>query len=265
MSNFSTISPHYRKTASLQKSAAERLFDMLSIGAGDDVLDLGCGPGHLTHLIRAATEGDVAGIDPSPGMIAEARRNYPEGIEFEVGEAETLNASDRFDAIFCNSAFQWFRDPNRALANCFNALRRDGRMAVQAPAKRLFCPNFVRAAESLRNDARTRDAFAHFRTPWFFLETAEDYARLFERQGFAVLSSQIEEVTQRCAPAKVAEMFESGAAAGYLNPECYDVSLPKNFVALARELIEGDFRAQAEADGMVSLTFFRIYLLACKP
>lgn len=265
MSNFTRISPHYRQTATLQKSASERLFDMLAIQDKDDVLDLGCGPGHLTYRIRGSTEGNVVGIDPSPGMIAEARRNYPSKIAFHIGEAGTLAAVGGFDAIFCNSAFQWFRDPPLAVANCFNALRPGGRIAVQAPARENFCPNFVRAAGSLRGDPRTRNAFEHFRSPWFFLETAEDYARLFEDEGFTLLSSSIEEVGQRCSPEKAVEMFESGAAAGYLNPDCYDIPLPSGFVDTARERIVRDFHAQAQEDGQVELTFSRIYLLARKP
>lgn len=264
MSNFTSISSHYRQTATLQKSAGERLFEMLNIGREDAVLDLGCGPGHLTQAIRAMTWSRVAGIDPAPGMIAEAQRNYPSGIAFHTGDAETLNAVGEFDVIFCNSAFQWFRDPARAASNCFGALHPGGRMAIQAPAKSDFSPNFVRATGSLRGDARTREAFANFRSPWFFLETAEDYAAIFRNTGFTVVSSSLEQMTQRCSPEKVMEMFESGAAAGYLNPDCYNAALPPGYIETARELIARDFRAQAQADGQVELVFYRIYLLARK-
>lgn len=264
MSNFTSISPHYRQTATLQKSAAERLFEMLDIGTKDDVLDLGCGPGHLTSKIRAMTEGSVVGIDPSQGMITEARHNYPSRITFLVGDAETLSSAGQFDAIFCNSTFQWFRDPARAVSNCFNALRPGGRVAIQAPARKNFCPNFVRAFETLRDDPRTRDGFEHFRSPWFFLETAEEYAARFKNAGFNVLSSSIEKLSQLCSPEKAMEMFESGAAAGYLNPDCYAAALPPAFIDTARELIVRDFRAQAQADGRVELIFHRIYLLASK-
>lgn len=264
MSNFTGISSHYSQTATLQKSAGERLFDMLNIGCEDDVLDLGCGPGHLTHKLRTMTNGRVAGIDPSPGMIAEARRSYPSGVAFDVVAAEMLDAIAQFDVIFCNSTFQWFHDPARAVANCFNALRSGGRMAIQAPATQNFSPNFVRATESLRDDARTRDVFAQFRSPWIFLETAEEYAAIFRNARFAVVSSSIEQMTQRCSPAKAMEMFESGAAAGYLNPDSYDSALPLGYIESARELIAQDFRRQAQRDGRLELTFYRIYLLAHK-
>jgi trans-aconitate 2-methyltransferase len=264
MSDFTTIAPNYQQTAVLQKSASERLFDMLDIGRKLDVLDLGCGPGNLTQKIRSATDGLVVGIDPSAGMIAGAQRDATPDITFYVGDAESLHMVGQFDAIFCNSAFQWFRDPRRAVVNCFNALRPGGRIAIQAPARTNYCPNFLLATDSLKGDPRTQEPFTHFLSPWFFLETAEDYADIFAAAGFSVLSSNIETVVQRCTPEKALEMFESGAAAGYLNPDCYDAALPSTYTSTARELIAHHFHLQASSDGQVELRFFRIYLLARK-
>ena len=138
-------------------------------------------------------------------------------------------------------------------------------MAIQAPATANYCSNFIHAANSLLLDARTRDAFQGFRSPWVFLETSDAYANVFLRSGFSIASSEIKRVTQHCTPEKAREMFESGAAAGYLNPECYDVALPPDFIETAREVILRDFQAQAGATGQMELTFSRIYLLARKP
>lgn len=265
MSNFSTIAPRYRQTATLQKSASERLIEMLDISNTDNVLDLGCGTGHITHTIRLKTEGRVVGIDPSEGMIGEAKHNFGEGIEFRVGSAEGLGMPACFDVIFCNSAFQWFRDPSGVVLNCFNALRTGGRLAIQAPARANYCPNFLLATDSLSRHPETKDTYAHFRSPWFFLESAEAYAEIFSSIGFSVLISEIEEVNQYCTPIKAFEMFESGAAAGYLNPACYDAHVSSVYVSRAREVIAESFRTQAAGNGQVELKFFRIYLLACKP
>ena len=60
-------------------------------------------------------------------------------------------------------------------------------------------------------------------------------------------------------------MFESGAAAAYLNPGCYDIDLPEDYLDVAREIILAEFRAQAGAGGLVKLTFHRVYVLARKP
>ena len=265
MSNFTDISKHYRHNAELQKSAGEQLFGMTVINRTDDVLDLGCGPGHLTAAIRKLTDGRVIGIDPSKGMIEKAEAAYPDQrISFLIGDAEHLDMADAVDVIFCNSTLQWFRDMNRAIANCCRALHSGGRMAVQAPARHRYCPNFVQAAESLLQDDSTRTTFQHFRSPWIFFDTAEEYAEVFERAGFRVLSSEIREVSMMCPPEKVMEMFDTGAAAAYLNPECYDCAFPEDYIAKARRVIAQDFSRQAGEDNLVNLLFSRIYLIAEK-
>ncbi|NYD23308.1 methyltransferase domain-containing protein [Kineococcus aurantiacus] len=56
------------------------------------VLDLGCGPGHLTgHLHAAGCE--VTGIDLVPEFIAHARRTHP-GVPFEVGSLLDVARAD---------------------------------------------------------------------------------------------------------------------------------------------------------------------------
>jgi ubiquinone/menaquinone biosynthesis C-methylase UbiE len=118
------------------KSAAETLFKLLSIGNNDNVLDLGCGVGNLTRKIREMTKGEVVGVDPSRGMIREAISGSRSlNITFEVRSAEELEYENRFDVIFCNSAFQWFRYPQRAIERCYDAMRKNARIGIQAPAK----------------------------------------------------------------------------------------------------------------------------------
>jgi trans-aconitate methyltransferase len=54
VATFSKISGTYEQTAVVQKSASDILLGILDIEETDDVLDLGCGPGHLTKRIREA-------------------------------------------------------------------------------------------------------------------------------------------------------------------------------------------------------------------
>jgi ubiquinone/menaquinone biosynthesis C-methylase UbiE len=265
LSHFSSIARIYRQTATAQKSAAERLFWMLGIERTDDVLDLGCGTGHLAQEMRVLTDGRVVGVDLSPEMIALAREATPDTIEFFTGAAESLDMPDQFDVIFCNSVFQWFTDAPRALANCCAALRRGGRMALQAPARREYCPQFVHAVGTLAGDPRTRDTWSRFRTPWTFFETGEEYERMFAAAGFSVVAAEMEELREHTTAERALEMFESGAAAAYLNPACYDVPLPPDYVDAARELILSDLRAQATAGGLLEVLFYRVYVLARKP
>jgi SAM-dependent methyltransferase len=62
------------------------LFASLTSGA---VADVGCGPGHVTAFLHG--QGlDVFGVDLSPGMVAQARANYPQ-LRFEVGSMTGLD------------------------------------------------------------------------------------------------------------------------------------------------------------------------------
>ncbi|HTZ19566.1 MAG TPA: methyltransferase domain-containing protein [Opitutaceae bacterium] len=266
MSNFSTIAPAYERGAVVQRHAAARLFELVAIGPTDDVLDLGCGPGHLTRQIRGMTGGKVSGWDVSPGMIAQARQSSPDlNVDFRVGAGEVLDEPECFDVVFCNSTFQWFRDPSRVLANCRRSLRRGGRLGVQAPAGRNYCPVFTRATAALMTDTSTAETYRRFQSPWFFLDTAGAYADLCRATGLEVRFSHLEPTVERCTPEEVMQRFDSGAAAGYLNPECYRGGCTSGYLAAARGRIAATVHSLAEADGLVALVFHRLYLLAVKP
>jgi trans-aconitate methyltransferase len=59
-------------------------------------------------------------------------------------------------------------------------------------------------------------------------------------------------------------VFESGAAAGYLNAKHYGGSLPDGYIQSFRRIMAEAFRAQAAEDGQVELVFHRIYLIALR-
>jgi len=56
------------------------------------VLDVGCGPGHVTAYL-AGLGLDARGVDLSPRMIEHARRLHP-GLDFTVGSATDLGLAD---------------------------------------------------------------------------------------------------------------------------------------------------------------------------
>jgi trans-aconitate methyltransferase len=263
--SFAEISARYRKDSIIQQSAAERLLELLEIRNGESVLDLGCGTGNLTRRLRALTDGVLVGVDPTAGMIAAARADAGSaGIDFRQGAAECLAFRDSFDVVFCNSAFQWFASPQRALDAAYAALNPGGRIGIQAPATSRYCPNFLAALEAVRQDPRTAPTFANCRPRWTFLETAGEYAALLERAGFAVHYAAIEQSRAPYTPEQVFTIFESGAAAGYLNRDAYPEEYPSEYPAQVRALLAEAFRQQAGADGQVQLTFNRVYLVGVK-
>lgn len=262
--DFSEIAREYDRRALVQTSAGERLLALLNIKAHDDVLDLGCGTGNLTMKIREKTSGRVVGIDAEVEMIEEARKKYGDSILFEAISVENMTYNQEFDVVFCNSVFQWFRNPEQNIDKCYNALRKGGRIGVQAPARGVYCPNFIEAIERVRQDTETGEIFKHFNEPWFFLETEEQYRALFEKAGFQVVHCEIEEVTTEHTPEEVFRIFESGASAGYLNQRYYGIRVDKDYIKRFREIVKETFQRQAGEDGKVSLIFNRLYVVAKK-
>ncbi len=263
--DFSKISNEYEKRATIQKEASKKLLELLSIKKTDDVLDLGCGPGHITREIRAITLGKVVGIDPSEGMIKKAReKNKDLDITFEIKSAEELDYIEEFDVIFSNSAFQWFKDPKKAIRNCYRALRNGGKIGIQAPAKKIYSPNFIEAINEIKKNKRTRGIFSYFKNPWFFLETERDYKLFFEEYGFQINFVKILRYVQTYPPQKVYDIFAQGAIAGYLNQKYYDIPLNEDYIISFKEIVKKAFEKQADNSGMVKLVFNRVFIVGIK-
>jgi len=262
--DFSAISSRYEEYSKLQKSSGEILLNMLNIGENEDVLDLGCGVGNLTKKIRELTKGKVVGIDISEGMIEKAKNNCKGlNIIFEVKSAEEMDYLNEFDVIFCDSSFQWFKEPEKVVKNCYNALKDVGRMGVQCPAKKIYSPNFIKAVEKVNEHPETREIFKHFRNPWFFMDTEEDYKNLFESAGFKVVYCKIHEIRTKHNPEDMFRIFSSGAIAGYLNQDYYDVEIDEHYIEKFKEIVKKEFYRQSR-DGVVELIFNRLFLIAVK-
>ena len=77
---------------------AAEFVDALNPVAGQQVLDVGCGPGALTSALATRLgPAAVAACDPSPGFVDECAKRNP-GVEVQVGKAEAIPFTDaRFD------------------------------------------------------------------------------------------------------------------------------------------------------------------------
>lgn len=101
------------------------------VGAGDRVLDVGCGNGALSRA-AAARGATVTGVDISAPMLARAReRATAEGlaIDFVEADAQVHAFAEPFDAVVSRFGVMFFADPEAAFANLAAALRPGGRLA----------------------------------------------------------------------------------------------------------------------------------------
>jgi SAM-dependent methyltransferase len=79
---------------------------------GGRLLDVGCGPGSLT-LLLAPLFTEVVGVDPDPGMLAEAaRRSTVDNVTWRLTRAEELPADlGVFDVVTFAQSFHWMDRP----------------------------------------------------------------------------------------------------------------------------------------------------------
>lgn len=263
--DFTTIAKRYKETSIIQNSAADILLALLDIKTNESILDVGCGTGNLTKKLFDLSNGYVVGIDPSIGMIEESKRNYGKEIIFQVGSAEDVSFSNVFNVIFCNSAFQWFHDVQKSINSLYHALKSKGRVGIQAPAKKEYCPNFIQAIKAVETNNTIGSLYQNFKNPWFFLDTAKEYADMFLHLGFEVPFSEIQTIETFHFPEEVYSIFASGAAAGYLNQTNYSCEITNEYINEFQDVIRKEFNTQAKYDGKVKLVFNRIFLIAVKP
>jgi SAM-dependent methyltransferase len=114
----------------------EVLHTAAAVAAHDRVLDVGCGTGVSSRrAARAATSGEVVGVDVSEPLIEHARLlAAQEGLahtEFLVADAQTHPfPAAGFDVVMSRFGVMFFADPPAAFANLARALRPGGRLAV---------------------------------------------------------------------------------------------------------------------------------------
>lgn len=124
---------HYERYDDVNRGYNEVLLEAAGVGAGDRILDIGCGNGELTR--EAARRARVAtGVDLSGPMLARARdRAAAEGVgnvAFVQGDAQVHPfPGGGFDAALSRFGIMFFADPVVAFANVARALRPGGRLA----------------------------------------------------------------------------------------------------------------------------------------
>jgi ubiquinone/menaquinone biosynthesis C-methylase UbiE len=107
--------------------------ELLDVQPTDRVLEIGFGPGKLIQrLARRATEGFVAGVDPSAVMVRQAtRRNRPfiqQGrVALYQGAVSRLPFPDRqFTKVCAVNSFQFWPRPEDDLREVRRVLQDDG-------------------------------------------------------------------------------------------------------------------------------------------
>jgi SAM-dependent methyltransferase len=110
---------------------------LASIKKGETILDLGSGAGFDCFLASRETgeTGKVIGVDITPEMVAQAKKNAEKGnyknVEFKVGEIENLPIeNDSVDLIISNCVINLSNQKERVFEEAFRVAKPGGRIMI---------------------------------------------------------------------------------------------------------------------------------------
>jgi len=119
------------------------------------VVDLGCGPGNLTTLLRARwPHAAIRGLDSSPEMIAKAEAADP-SIDFAVADLRDWSRDgDPVDVLVSNATLQWVPGHLDLLPALAGRVRPGGWLAFQVPG------NFDEPSHTIRAELAAEPPYA---------------------------------------------------------------------------------------------------------
>lgn len=171
------------------------------LAAGMQVIDVGTGTGLLAREALALCGGALIGVDPSPGMMAQAK--LP-GATLLQGCAEALPCADATADFVCMGyALRHLSDLDLALAQFHRVLRPGGRLLmleITPPGgrlARLALKGYMRALvpAAARLVTRHADTATLWRYYWDTIEACIPAAQVLDamrRAGFAAADHHVE-------------------------------------------------------------------------
>ncbi|MGO8959489.1 MAG: class I SAM-dependent methyltransferase [Streptosporangiaceae bacterium] len=115
-------------------SVARAVADLADLTAGDQVVDIGCGPGAASR-VAASRCAHATGVDPSPAMLRLGRwlnaLRVTRNVTLVHGSAESIPLADRSGTVVwaLRSVHHW-SDRAAGLAEAFRVLAPGGRLLL---------------------------------------------------------------------------------------------------------------------------------------
>jgi toxoflavin synthase len=114
----------YAQTATLKRAECYTVFRMTGPLAGKRVLDLACGFGFYTRLLKQQGAAQVLGVDISPEMVRLARaqeQTEPLGVTYQVCDATALPPLGAFDLVTAIYLLNYATSKDELLGMCRSA------------------------------------------------------------------------------------------------------------------------------------------------
>lgn len=176
----------YEEIAGQLEPAAHRLVDLAAVGAGDTVVDIGCGTGSVAFE-TAARGAHVIGVDPAERLLAVARsRAGDSDLEFRSGTATELPLEDgSADVLLSSFGLIFSPDPRGVAAELARVMAPVGRIMFTAWPEAGPLVELSRLASIAVRDAVGPEVSAADASPFRWHDQAV-VAELFSPFGLAV-------------------------------------------------------------------------------
>ncbi|MDM4016470.1 methyltransferase domain-containing protein [Roseiconus lacunae] len=125
---------HYLRYGNERTRAAVDLAARIRLDLPEKVVDLGCGPGNSTQVLRQRwMNSEIIGIDNSPEMIAAARKAFPDE-NWQLADVACWTPASAFDLVYSNAMLQWMPDHANLIPVLFGMVAPGGALAFQIPS-----------------------------------------------------------------------------------------------------------------------------------
>ena len=139
------------------------LVDRVPLARPAHVVDLGCGTGNVTALLRRVwPQARVTGVDGSAAMLERARGSDA-GVEWQQAEIASWSPPSPVDLLFSNAALHWLDDHATLFPRLLGLVAPGGVLAVQMP-RNFGEPSHTSITEVVR-EGPWRDRLAHLIRP----------------------------------------------------------------------------------------------------
>ncbi len=254
--NFARRARSYDRHAGMQRLMAQRLVAAVgdSLARARRILEIGCGTGYLTGLLRQANAGArlvALDLDAAPVAAARQRLGPAAGVAWLVADGEAPIRGE-YDLIIANATFQWFTRPGETLAAYYRNLAPGGVLAFST----LGPQTFQELAEALNRAARSLNLTVTPPISAQGFSDRETWSHRLSRAGFPQVRLARELVTGTFP--SVQEFLKALQATGATNPR------PCPFSPRLLHALIAAYQTHFGRDGVIPVSYEMIWAVAEK-
>ncbi|MDH5773024.1 MAG: methyltransferase domain-containing protein [Rhodospirillaceae bacterium] len=147
---------NYLNFASHRTRPAIDLLSHINIENPSSLIDLGCGAGNVTAILRQRwANAEITAIDNSPAMLEHAGEKYfDQKINWKLDDIDewSLNKKGKkFDIVFSNAALHWLGGHKNLFPRLMTRVNSGGMLAVQMP-NNFSAPSHKLMAQTISDD-----------------------------------------------------------------------------------------------------------------